>query len=760
MTLKRRAFLQQTGLALGALGLGGTALLASSSQYQQALAKPARRKLALLIGINAYPDRALDPGVAQDIALKGCITDVELQRQLLVYRFGFQPGDVVTLTNQDATRDSILTAINEHLVQQARADDVVLLHFSGYGSHVRGAGLDAGGSSDPSEIAEAIDATKSRQWGYLQAAWVTVDSHLPSENNPALGDLLEAEVVARLAPLATANLTTVIDAGSQDAGYLRWGNSRVRSRPTVPTGLMPAGQSPIDLAAPWPGLLLRAAEPGRLVLESHWEGFSAGVFTYALTQSLWEADPDPAVEILVRRTGQGLQRWVGTDQQPSFSDRLSPRTGPVAYNLPPQMPPASGVVLPSGDTRPLMAWLGGVPSQVLRYLQPGSRLVAELATGQATLELESRTGLKALVRPLEGDAPAAALARQPLFEQVRRLPQNIDLIVALDSQLTRVERVDATSALAGIPLVTSVTAGEKAADCLFGRLPIGPNSTLTAALPNGAEAFPGAGGDRPIESSYGLFAPNRTLLPGTMLVKEEAVKTAVNRLTPYLQALLALKLVRLTENRTASQLGAAAVLETVQPKPQSLLVQTTERSATVTWPMAIRQAQKGVVTNETITLSRDSRVAYRLANTSTQPLHLLWISFDSRGKCTALMTLPDATTADGAEVPLVATPLSPGEMLTFPTHSAGWAMPGSAIWVESHVIVSTQPLNQCLVVLGNNPPAVGTGFHSVRQSLQLAQALLQDLSAGAAVDGRPTDTDSYTLHHDRWATLSFRYTIA
>ncbi|MGB3310431.1 MAG: caspase family protein [Nodosilinea sp.] len=753
MTLKRRAFLQQTGLALGALGIGGTALLASSSQYQQALAKPARRKLALLIGINAYPDRALDPGVAQDIALKGCITDVELQRHLLVNRFGFQPGDVVTLTNQDATRDGILTAIDEHLVQQARADDVVLLHFSGYGSQVRVAGTE---TTAASQTAEA-DPNKLNPSG-LQTAWVTVDSHLPSENNPALGDLLEAEIVAWLAPLATANLTTVIDAGSQDAGYLRWGNSRVRSRPTVPTGLMPAAKFPLNLAAPWPGLLLRAAEPGRLVLESHWEGFSAGVFTYALTQSLWEAEPDPTVDILVRRTGQRLHRWVGADQQPSFSDRRSPRTGPVAYSLPPQMPPASGVVLPSGNNRPLTAWLGGVPSQVLRYLQPGSCLVVESAAGQSiSLGLESRTGLKAVVKPLDGQVLSASdMARRPLFEQVRRLPLDIDLIVALDSQLKRVERVDATSALAGIPLVTSVTAGEKAADCLFGRLPIGPNSTLTAALPNG-ESIPGAGGDRPSESSYGLFAPNRTLLPGTMLVKEEAVKTAVNRLTPYLQTLLALKLVRLTENRTTSQLGAAAALETVQPKPKSLLVQTTERSATMVWPSAIRQAQKAAIT-DTVTLSRDSRIAYHLANTSTQPLHLLWISFDSRGKCTALMTLPDPTTADGAEVPQVATPVAPGEMLTFPTHSAGWAMPGSAIWVESHVILSTQPLDQCLAVLGNNPPAVGTGFRPVRQSLRLAQALLRDLSASSAVDGRTTD--SYSLHHDRWATLSFRYNIA
>nr|WP_277873740.1 caspase family protein [Leptolyngbya sp. FACHB-60] len=695
--------------------------------------------MALLIGINAYPDRALDPGVAQDIALKGCVTDVELQRQLLVHRFGFQPADVVTLTNQEATRANILTAIDEHLVQQAQANDVVLLHFSGYGSQVR--------------LAKA-EASES-----LQAAWVTVDSRLPSEANPALGDLLEAEIIAQLKPLATANLTTVIDAGSQDAGYLRWGNSRVRSRPTVPTGLVssPTGISP-PLDAPWPGLVLRAADMGRLVLESHWDGFSAGVFTYALTQSLWETETEPdSTAKLIQRAGSRLQRWVGADQQPSLSDRLPPHTSPATYGLPPQLPPAAGVILQVSDERPLTVWLGGVPPYVLRYLQPGSRLVAGAGEPAVLLRLESRTGLKAVVRPLESEVEPSAIAHQPLFEQVRRLPQTIDLIVALDSQLKRVERVDATSALSGISLVTSVTAGEKAADCLFGRLPIGPVPTLTAALSSAGEAQTKLGSSRPAESSYGLFAPNRTLLPGTMLAKEEAVKTTVNRLAPYLQTLLALKLVRLTENHTASQVGIAALLEAVQPKPMPLLVQLTERSPAVTWPVAIRQAQKAA-TDDPITLPRDGRIAYRLANTSTQPLHLLWISFDSRGECNALMTLPDPIAADGAEVPPAATPLAPGQLVSIPADGAGWAMPGAATWVEAYVILSTQPLDQCLAVLGDDPPSLATGFRPVPQPLQLAQALLQDLSASS--DEEKPAPDYYALHHDRWATLSFRYAIA
>jgi hypothetical protein len=737
--------LQQASLALGALGVGSVAWLASSSQYHQALAKSARRKLALLVGINTYPDRALDPGVAQDIALRGCLTDVELQRQLLIHRFGFEPMDVVTLTNQEATRAGILTAIDGHLVQQAHADDVVVLHFSGYGSQVR-----------VSEVAEGTEA--------IHPAWVTVDSRLPSEESPLLRDLLEAEVADRLGALATANLTTVIDAGSQDTGYLRWGNSRVRSRPTVPVGRLPQG-STVDLATPWPGLLLRAADVGRLVLESPWEGFSSGVFTYALTQSLWEApDPDAVPRVIMEHAGQRLQRWVGADQQPTISDRRPPRPGLSVYGPLLPMPSAEGVMLPASDDRPLSLWLGGVPPLVLRYLQPGSTLVADTASGDLTLRLESRTDLRAVAKSVDG---ASALGLGPLrvYEQVRLLPQTIDLVVALDSQLKRVERVDATSALAGIPFVASAPAGERVADCLFGRLPTGPMPppTLTAALPGAAESLPKPK-DRPPESSYGLFAPNRTLLPGTMLAKEEAVKTAVNRLTPYLQSLLALKLVRLTENQTASQLAAAVVLEAVQPKSKPLWVQTTGRNAPLLWPLSVRKAQKALAEPDPLLLPRESRIAYHLANGSGQALHLLWISFDSLGECSALMAPAplasnEAGPESGTEAPQDLALLAPGEMVTFPSDGAGWAMPGTASWVEAHIIFSTQPLDRCLAVLNGNPPSLATGFRPVTQPLKLAQSLLQDLSAISPAGKPAPAADYYALHHDRWATLSLRYEV-
>ncbi len=83
MKLRRRTFLTQAGLGLSEAGL-----VWLGDRDQQALAKPTRRKLALLVGINQYSS------TSNFLPLAGCLTDVELQRELLIHRFGFQPSDI------------------------------------------------------------------------------------------------------------------------------------------------------------------------------------------------------------------------------------------------------------------------------------------------------------------------------------------------------------------------------------------------------------------------------------------------------------------------------------------------------------------------------------------------------------------------------------------------------------------------------------------------------------------------------------------
>lgn len=744
MTLNRRTFLQGASLTLGVLGLGGSSLF-WPTQYAQALGKPARRRFALLIGINQYPDRSISPTPGQDIALKGCLTDVEMQRQLLIHRFGFAPQDILTLTNSAATRQGIINALEQHLVQQAQADDVVLLHFSGYGSQVRWTG-------NPS---------------LTYRAWVPVDGRLPSSDQPALKDLLEAEIAAILRRVVSSNLTTVIDAGSQDTGYLRWGNLKVRSRPTVPMGNLPEPflgtvEGAREGETPWPGLLLRANTPGNLVLEGPWDGFSAGLFTYALTQSLWEAGADPNPKLLIQRTGDRLQRWTGPDQVPALGNVLAPKAVTMPYSLPPEQPNAVGIAQNTSDQRSLDLWLGGLSPELLHHLQPGSRFAIPdpsatdfadaSASGDAStpapvleLRLESRTGLHGVAKPVMAEV-ALPTEAQPLYEQVRVLPNNLTLAMALDSQLKRVERVDATSALAGLPFVSVLAAGERSVDCLFGRLPLGP-------VGRAAESDRPTPADRPTESSYGLFAPNRTLVPGTMLTKDEAVKTALTRLTPTLRSLLALKLVRLTQNRFASGLAILVAVETVQPKPIVLLRQQTEASR-LTHP-GLTDAGNGPTT---LDLSRDTRFQYRITNHSDVPLYALVIRFNGQGDCSALVVAPEAS-GNAEETPLTNPPLLPRQTLLVPNNPSGWGILGSTVRVETHIILSTQPFAHSLEVLtaDGSMASAQADLQRIEQPLNFAQALLQDLHSNAALPEGRSAGDVYALDHQQWATFQINY---
>ena len=136
---KRRHFLQLAGSTLASIGLSQADFLRQSERYGRALAQNTSRKLALLVGINRYPE-----GIR---SLRGCVTDVRMQYELLVHRFGFNPADIIILSDEPQnlpvdslikapTRANILEAFEQHLIAQAKEDDIVVFHYSGHGSQV------------------------------------------------------------------------------------------------------------------------------------------------------------------------------------------------------------------------------------------------------------------------------------------------------------------------------------------------------------------------------------------------------------------------------------------------------------------------------------------------------------------------------------------------------------------------------------------------------------------------------------------------
>ena len=115
----------------------------------------------MLVGVNHYKQPLR--------SLKGCVTDVDLQRELLIHRFGFNPADILCLKDQDATRENILDGFEDHLIDACGADDLAVFHFSGHGRRI----------ADPSPVQVAGDERDPLNSTLIP--WVGIDPSVMAE---------------------------------------------------------------------------------------------------------------------------------------------------------------------------------------------------------------------------------------------------------------------------------------------------------------------------------------------------------------------------------------------------------------------------------------------------------------------------------------------------------------------------------------------------------------------------------------------------
>ncbi len=719
--MKRRELLLKSGLILSALGLGQLPLL----RCQQALAQPTRRKLALLIGINNYAESITgDFPRGAVAALRGCGTDTALQQELLIHRFGFQPADIVTLTNQQATREGIVNAFDQHLRSQVQPGDVVVLHFSGYGSRLR--------------LEE--DTVKT---------WVPADGTLPSQSSPESRDLSEATVQQLLKTLKTKNITTVVDAGFTFPDVPLTGSFKVRSRPVVPTGsgLAPSPRLTELLGEKYttpqvfPGLLLSASRPEQLAIECAWDDVEAGLFTYALTRQFWASTPPVKLITLMGRTRETVQQLA--PQSPQVGGQRSDETLQPYADMIAGAKPIDAVVTKQGN-RAVDLWLGGLTPEVLPYSDKS--WYEPLGSDGMARPVRSRNGLVAQLDTsnLSDEQTENWSVGTPIVEAIRVLPQEVDLVVAIDQGLERIERVDATSALAALSFVSSTSTSAQLADCLFGKPAAEPTRTASLEIPVEDTAKQG----------YGLFLPTRDLLPGTLAPQGEAIKAAITRLTPKLQTLLAMKRLRSTLNARSSRLAVRLNLTLTSPQDKLLLQRQTLRPEPPTSRLAEQLEQQALP----LKVVTGSRLRYKVGNFNPVPLYFVLVSMDARDRMLAFLPpplVPDSETPLPLQNRYV---VSPGTTVTVPEADADWGVEDPIGSVETLLVCSTTPFIQASEVLSKlAAKSSGQRVDLGDRALELAEAVLSDLDSGNPDRSTSASSDGYTLNASTWATLAMSY---
>ena len=699
--MKRRTFLHRIGSILAVLGLTEAEWLTLGNRYYQALAEPSPRKLALLIGINQYP-KIPD--------LSGCLTDVELQKELLIHRFGFQGSDILTLTEEEASREFIEAAFLDHLGKQAKPGDLVVFHFSGYGSRVK--------------LETSPDT--------IQNALVAANLSKRSQDEKIVNYILEETLLLLLRSLPTDRVTAVLDTSfyapstvlglkirTLEESVAKLAAEELDFLKQLKTQNLPS--TPIVLAA--------TSNPKQPAREGLFSGFSAGLFTYALTQYLWEFTPATTIQVALSHVENSLSK-LGSKQQPALLS--NEKNQHITSLLPDTIIGAQGVVSAiEEDGKTVHLWLAGLPPQVLLYYGVNSRFTLE-TTEQ--LVLRSRTGLTAKAQIYKIEGANSLQVGQLVQEAVRVLPRNINLTIVLDTGLERIERVDATSAFAGFSHVSTVVAGEKPADYLFAK-------------------------QQEIPSHYGLFSLGGELIPNTTGEVGEAVKLTVQKLAPKLSTLLAAKLWRLTENQGSSRLALKATLEIISEISPRLVMQR-QTARTFKTETSIKKSLLTPV------VPIGSRMQYRVENQSDRSVYLILLGLNNNHTAIAFYSWnpQELNTADTKPL-LKQVVIAPGETITLPQTNAAseWVISGPASECEQQLIFSTAPFSATLAALNTTKysTAEEQPIGSLLNPLDVAQALLQDLHNASALktEMNGTAADSYILDVNNWASFSFSFQV-
>ncbi|MEW6497497.1 MAG: caspase family protein [Cyanobacteriota bacterium] len=538
--IKRRKFLQLVGSSTLATLALSQFNLQQQGNFNRVFAQSLPRKLALLVGINDYADSGrLAP-------LQGCITDVELQQQLLIHRFGFNPIDILTLTNAQATRQGILEAFEEHLIQQAQPGDVIVFHFSGYSCFV----------ADPD--CDFPDC--------LLNTLVPVDSTVQPDGS--VSDIAGNTLWLLLAALNTENVTVVIDA-SHSGGFTRSdvgsssssiskpiGKTRDRTSLKISTqeqayqqqwlkrlSLSPSEFKERRQAGIAKGMLLTASQRGQLSSEGGFNDFYAGTFTYLLTQYLWQQPGNEQARNAFANIVRGVTPLSFTAQIPQLA--IKPNSGnelrPI-YFLERRTPPAEAVIT-QVEGEKVKLWLGGIePKSLLAFTQGAMLTIIDNAgKEQGLVQLESCQGLVGVGKVLKA-TPNKVQVGALLQERIRGIPDNLTLRLGLDPSLGN-NLAQVQKALQEVKFI-EVLPLEDEVDYILGRMNAAYSfSQKTALTPVG---------------SIGLFLPRRVIVPGSFGASGETVMDAVKRLQPKFKSLLATRVVKLALNSNSSRLKVTA----------------------------------------------------------------------------------------------------------------------------------------------------------------------------------------------------------
>ena len=673
-SIKRRHFLQATGSTIAAIGLSQFDLF-QAQRVDRVLAqgKPGR-KLALLVGINGYNVKPL----------YGCHTDVELQWELLVHRYGFSPSDILVVADREfsflnykpdsPTRQNILDAFERHLINQATSDTTVVFHYSGHG----------GTLEDPKPLPSlltvdfdgnriAVPNTKKESGTIMPLDHASQKSN---ESNDIMGKTLFLLTTALAQK--TQNITLVLDSCHSGGSFRGNLNVRTVDRDNTQPLSKPSAieldyqkrwmsQLKIDdaefqkrrIAGIAAGVAIGSVQYDQLAADARFDGFSAGALTYTLTRYLWQQSTNESIDTVfanIASRTQEIGRSPRSDQKPLFDVSADAYRKQPLYLISSVNRSADAVVrkVVSGDE--IVYWMGGVSSRNLAVNQPGT-LYGVLDKDQkeiAVIEHRSREKLEGYGKLVKGDLKNIAVGTT-LREKVRGLPTDLKIKIGLDPSLGQ-DLEKAKEVLSKISRVKVVESND-AMDFRLGRVIPSYKSQFATFAPDLREG------------SIGLFSHALTPLTATFGPSStETITDGIDRLKSRIQSLLATMVLKAMGG---IDMGAGG-------KNRSLTIQVE--------PTGRQGRQVGV--NQ---FAPETMIRVRVKNTSEDPLYVGVISIGGSGNLRVLY--PYFEDLDSAEE---SARLRAGKELVLPEPGINFPLSKDAGTIELLVFTSKTPIRDAI----------------------------------------------------------------
>ena len=381
--ISRRNFFQFASSMLATLGVSQLKFLSQAENYGKVLAQSTSRKLALLVGINKY----------QKAPLRGCVNDTEMQRHLLIHRFGFNPKDIYILTDEKATRQGILEAFEEYLIKQAKPGDVAVFHYSGHGSRVR--------DSNPIVQTSLMDGSG------LSGTLVPVDSSFP---NPDIGgvvdDIMGHTLFLLTSALKTENFTGILDScfsGMTTRDFTvrsRKGGNKIEIAPQE-KDYQEKWLSRLDISKDEfvkgyksgvaKGVVFASAKPFQTAKDVKILDFYVGIFSYLFTQYLWQETGTPKKAIAYTNK----QIPTRLNQNPFYEVKTGTKLDSQAIYLTKTSYPVANGVVTKVEGSQAQIWLGGLDVKKIAQLTTGTifNIIYPQEKSTAKLIFQSRDGL-------------------------------------------------------------------------------------------------------------------------------------------------------------------------------------------------------------------------------------------------------------------------------------------------------------------------------------------------------------------------------